>query len=94
MVFFVSLGTKFIDIEEKRFKVIKGSAKGGGGNELNFTYVLLYLFSNWLEVVYLAGLAVILWLGPTCLYIVLLVLLCGLALREVFQVAVSIRYIK
>ena len=41
--------------------------------------------------VYLAGLSIILWLGADCLRVSLLVLLAGLVIREIFQMAVSLR---
>jgi len=53
--------------------------------------IIKLIFSNWLECGYLAGLTVILWLGANSLYYVLLILVIGLAVREVFQLLVSLR---
>lgn len=49
------------------------------------------VLTSWPEVGYLAGLAIILFQGASSLYVALLILLSGLALRELFQMAVSLR---
>jgi len=69
------------------------SVLGGtsGSGRVSSRPIIGLILSNWLEVVYLAGLSIILWLGADCLRVSLLVLLAGLVIREIFQMAVSLR---
>ena len=49
------------------------------------------VLTNWVEVAYLTGLALVLVFGVPCLWSVLTILLVLLAGREIFQMSVSLR---
>eukprot|EP00092_Neocalanus_flemingeri_P007937 GFUD01008564.1.p1 GENE.GFUD01008564.1~~GFUD01008564.1.p1 ORF type:complete len:1055 (-),score=196.84 GFUD01008564.1:189-3353(-) len=49
------------------------------------------ILSNWIEGVFIVALTVVLWLGASVLPYALMILLAGLAGREFFQMAVSLR---